>query len=158
MKRLYILLTLFCLALAPAPLFAQKKGEGGKSHKEMRKEMEDFKMKFFAQKMELQGETKEKFFEVFREYAKDMGDGFIQRRRAEKKLKGIAAPTDADYAEAQKEQKAGRDKENAAEAKFEEDCSKFLSPKQMIKLQEAREEFRQKMIELKAKKCAKEKK
>lgn len=148
MKKLYIILTLLLLALLPGSISAQTKGGDAKSRKEMRQEMEDFKMKFFAQEMELQGETKEKFFELFRKYSDEMCAGFRQRRKAEKKLKGIEKPTDEDYAEVQKETRNAREREAAAETSFQTECAKILTPKQQFKLQEAQEKFRQKMIEL----------
>ena len=136
MKKLYIILTLLLLALLPGSISAQTKGGDAKSRKEMRQEME------------LQGETKEKFFELFRKYSDEMCAGFRQRRKAEKKLKGIEKPTDEDYAEVQKETRNAREREAAAETSFQTECAKILTPKQQFKLQEAQEKFRQKMIEL----------
>lgn len=153
MNRLLAIVMLIAVALGSSALYAQdKKKHGGKSHAEMRKEMRDYKLKFLLQEMELNEETQAKFSELFKEHFEAQGKLFREKRQAKKALEVKSEPTDADYQAYQKVEKSVKEREQAIDQQYRNNLDKILSPKQRYKLQQAEDEFRAKMHEMRAKK------
>ncbi len=141
-----------------ADLQAQNKSHDGKSHAEMRRELREYKLKFLSQEMELDDATKAKFAEVFEDNFEAQCKLFREQHKAKKELDAKAKPSDADYEAYQKVQSSVKQREQALDSQYRAKLEKILNPKQMYKLQQGEEKFREKMQELRAKKGGKGKK
>lgn len=131
--------------LVAIPLGAQ---ERGKLTPEKRKEFREYKMKFLAQEMGLKDDdTRKKFFEVYNQLSDERFDVRREMHEINHKVKDNTA-TDKDYAALNrlKEQDAEIDK------KYDGRFVAFLSSKEIFKMKEAENVFRQKLHEMKAKK------
>ncbi|MDE6682560.1 MAG: hypothetical protein K2J87_03955 [Muribaculaceae bacterium] len=142
MKKLYLIIVLAFLAVLPVT--AQ---ERGKLTPEKRKEFREYKMKFLAQEMGLKEESRKKFFEVYNQLSDERYDVRSEMHEINHKVKDNTA-TDKDYATLNrlKEQDAEIDK------KYDAKFATFLSSKEIFKMKEAENVFRQKLHEMKAKK------
>lgn len=148
MKLRYILFSLCLILLSPAALFAQDR-KGGKSHQEMRRQMQEYKMKFLAQEMGLSGEKQSRFFSAYKTYAESRDRSLCKLRKARKSLQSNPNPTDADYESFRQQQNDVRKAENAADTEFRAALEKILTPKEIFLLQEGERKFRDKMQDMK---------
>ncbi|MDE6297623.1 MAG: hypothetical protein K2L89_07220, partial [Muribaculaceae bacterium] len=114
---------------------------------EKRKEFREYKMKFLAQEMGLKDETSKKFFEVYNQLSDERFDIRREMHIINKKIKSNSAG-DADYATLNRLKEQDADIEKKYDAKF----STFLTSKEIFKMKEAENVFRQKLHEMKAKK------
>lgn len=143
MRKLSLLLLL--LAAVMLPVCAQQKG---KDRDEMRKEIEEYKMKFLAQEMELKEDQQKKFFELYAQMSSERRKIFKEIKTLEKKIANSRNATDAEYKEVTDAINAAKDKDSAVVKKYDEKFSQFLSQKQIYKMKAAEEQFRKRMNEM----------
>lgn len=141
MKKI-ILLLLACV-LVSGSCFAQDNKK--KSRQEMWKELQEFKLKFLAQEMELDESQTQKFFDLYNQMSEEKGKIFKETISLERKLRKNPEATDADYEAVSKAITTAKEKDAAIEKKYDQQFSKFLSPKQIYKMKGAEEKFRQQM-------------
>lgn len=146
MKRAYLIMMMIVLTVGG--IYAQnsehKKGDGEK----MRKELDEFKLKFVAQEIELRDDQKKQFVQVYSQMQQERGKLFSDTRRMERQLKKNSNATDADYAAVSKAVTEAREKDAQIEKKYDEQFAKFLTSKQIYKMKAAEEKFRKKMEEM----------
>lgn len=142
MKKLYMIIVL--AILSAIPMAAQDKGG---LTPEKRKEYRDYKMKFLAQEMGLKEDVRKKFFEVYNQLSDERLEVRRNMHSINHKIKDNTA-TDSDYAALNrlKEQDAEIDK------KYDAKFAAFLSSKEIFKMKEAENVFRQKLYEMHCKK------
>lgn len=145
MRKFTILLLILVSALVPA--FAQKKD---KDHKSMHKEIMEFKIKFLAQEMELKADQQKKFSELYASMSKEKFAVFKEIRDLKDKLSDKA--TDAEYEAYSKGLTEAKEKEAEIEKKYDAKFSEFLTQRQIFKMKEGEEKFREKMHEMRGKK------
>lgn len=150
MRRLLLIFSLIIIALAGSDLQAQEK-KGEKHRHEMRREMQEYKMKFLAKEMGISGEKQAKFFEAYIAFAKTQDALFEEMRQARHALENKSNPTDADYEAFRKTQNSVKERETAADTEYRKSLDKILTPRETYLLQEGENKFRDKMQELKAK-------
>lgn len=140
---------LFLIILAGFALsgMAQRPGNG-KKREEMRKELEEFKMKFIAQEMDLKESQQKQFFEVYGQMQDERIRLFEQTRALERKLKRNPDATEADYAAMSKAITEAKQKDAEIEEKYDAKFAMFLSGKQIFKMKDAEEKFRRKMHQM----------
>lgn len=146
MKR-FLLLTLVLLA-SSAVMFAQHKG--GKHKEDMFKEIKEFKLRYLAQELELPEDECQEFFVL---YSQEMDERHkvwdpvmsLQRKAREGKA------TDEEYEQLSEAMNAAKSADAEIEARYDARYKKILTPKQIYKLKEAEETFREKMREMKSK-------
>lgn len=149
------ILVFFLLAIcAVIPSFAQHKN---KDNHAMRKEVQEFKLKFLAQEMELKDDQQKKFFELYTQMSQERRKLFQDTKALEKKLSDSANATDAEYEAVTKSITTSKEKDAEIEKKYDEKFSQFLSPRQIFKMKAAEEKFRNKMHEMKHKKRSEKK-
>lgn len=141
MKKLYFILVLLVFAAIPA--VAHDKGLSP----EKRKEFREYKMKFLAQEMGLKDDARKKFFEVYNQLSDERMDIRREMHAINKKIKENTA-TDVDYATLTRLKEQDAEIEKKYDGKF----AQFLSGKEIFKMKEAENVFRQKLHEMKAKK------
>ncbi len=140
-----IFIALFAIGFANAS-FAQ--GKNQKSREEMRKEIEEFKIKFIAQEMDLKDDQKEAFAELYSKMNQDRLKAYSQAIQLERKVRKSKEATEEEYAAASKAMKEAKDKDTEITQKYAEKFSTFLSNKQLYKMKEAEDKFRRKMEEM----------
>lgn len=147
MKKYIILLIASIFAILPADAQQRK----GKDHDAMFKEVQDFKLKFLAQEMELREDQQKKFFELYNQMSDEKGKLFRETKNLEKKLTDSKDASDSEYEAVSKAITAAKEKDAEIEKKYDEKFSQFLSAKQVFKMKEAEGKFRDKMREMRHK-------
>lgn len=147
MKKYIILLIASIFAILPADAQQRK----GKDHDTMFKEVQDFKLKFLAQEMELREDQQKKFFELYNQMSDEKGKLFRETKNLEKKLTDSKDASDSEYEAVSKAITAAKEKDAEIEKKYDEKFSQFLSAKQVFKMKEAEGKFRDKMREMRHK-------
>lgn len=139
--RLLFILVAVCAAVSPVS--AQKKHKN-----DMHKEISEFRLKFVAQEIDLRADQRKQFVELYEKLMAERRAAFGEVRRLSKVLKEDKNPSEADY-------KALSDARNKAHAKAAEITARydalfarFLSQKQILKMKDAEDSFRQKMMEM----------
>lgn len=142
MKKLLILLMVALVAIPGA--LAQKKVP----HKEKMKELQEFKMKFLAQEIDLADDQKQKFFDTYSAMNEERKRVFEEAKAVEKRVKADKNATDADYVALNDAWTSAKAQDAAIEKKYDEKFSTFLSPKQIVKMKQAEDSFRKKMRDM----------
>ena len=142
-----ILLTLLMIIGCFSIVSAQ--GHGGKKQNDkMFEEIQEFKMKFLAQEMELKDDQKEKFFQLYDEMSKKRWDCMAPAWKLERDLKKNHSATEEDYQAAADAMAKAKEQCAAIEKQYDEKFATFLSQKQIFKMKSAEEQFRIKMQEM----------
>ena len=112
-------------------------------------QVQEFKMKYLAQEMELTEKQKKEFFQVYEEMSKEKRNCYKEAVSMERKVRGEAGATEEDYQKVREAMNKANAESAAIEKKYDEKLSEFLSEKQIYKMKEAEKEFRAKMEEMK---------
>lgn len=151
MKKLLLILFFFvgCFSVVSA------QGRHGKNHDKMFEEIQEFKMKYLAQEMELKDDQKEQFFKLYDEMCAKRFEVMKPAWQLEKSLKKNHSATEEQYQEAAEAMTKAKEQCAAIEKQYNEKFSTFLSQKQIFKMKEAEDEFRKKMQEMRQNKKGK---
>lgn len=144
---------LVMLLAAMAPAYGQK--QEGKSREEMRKEIQEFKIKYLAQEMGLTDSQREQFAPLYDRMCTERWKLFQTARQLERKVKRNKDATESDYQAAAKAMTAAREKDADLMKSYDAQFSKFLSAKQMFKMKEAEQEFDKRMRKMRHEKLQK---
>lgn len=147
MKKALIFLLMCFLSVGLCQAQDNKKHQNKRSQ-EMWKELQDFKLKFLAKEMDLEDSQIPKFNELYNQMTEEKVKIFRETRDLEKKLKNNSSATDEDYAGVSKAITSAKEKDAEIEKAYDKKFSAFLSQKQIYKLKQAEEKFRQKMQHL----------
>lgn len=147
MKKLSLILILLCAVMLPT--FAQ---ERKMSRQEMRKELQEYKLKYLIQEMELRDETaQKKFCDIYNQMEDERVKVFKETRALKKRLNSGNA-SDEEYESVSRSLTDAKEKVANIEKRYDEKFATFLTSKQIFKMKTAEETFRQKMRELRHKK------
>lgn len=125
---------------------------GKKDREKMMKELQEFKLKFLAQEMDLKEDQQAKFFELYNEMCEKRRECMSEAVKLERKVKKNKDASESDYQAAAEAMNKAKAEDLAIEKQYDEKFAKFLSPKQIYKLKAAEGEFRKKMTEMRHKK------
>lgn len=131
-------------------VMAQKPGRGDRD--KMMKELQEFKLKYLAQEMELEGDKQEKFFTLYNEMTEKRMKCMAEAWQLERKVKHSKDATEADYEAAAEAMNKAKAEDAALEKSYDDKFAEFLSQKQIYKMKAAENEFRKKMSEMRGKK------
>ena len=145
--RKYLLLLLGCFMCVGAAM-AQHKHECRKPNPKMWKEIQDFKLKFLAQEMELNKDQQTRFFELYTEMSEKKREIFDEIRNTERKLENEKDASDKDYEEASRKLTEAKEKDAALEREYDAKFATFLSTRQIYKMKSGEEKFRRKMSKM----------
>ena len=123
-------------------------GKDEKDREKMFEQVQEFKMKYLAQEMNLQGDQKKEFFKVYGEMDKEKRECFKKAIDMERKVKADKGATEADYQKVREAVTQAKAKSAEIDQKYDEKFAEFLSEKQIYKMKEAEKEFRKKMEEM----------
>lgn len=145
MKRLYLFLTLLICGFSL--MVAQK--ENQVKREKMFREVQEFKMKYLAQEMELNEMQKKKFFELYEEMSESKRECYKEAVVMERRLKEEKDASEEDYQNVRNAFNQANANWAETEKQYDEKFSEFLSQKQIYKMKEAESNFRAKMDEMK---------
>lgn len=146
----HLLLIMFLVIGCLTPVCAQKEGKHDRD--KMMKEIREYKIKFLAQEMELEGEQKASFAELYNEMSEKRKECMRDAMKMERALKKNKDASEAEYQAVTDAMTKAKAEDAAIEKQYDEKFSKFLTQKQIFKMKEAENEFRKKMSELRHKK------
>ena len=147
MKKL-ILISIILLS-GFSSLFAQE--EDPVKREKMFREVQEFKMKYLAQEMDLSELQKKKFFELYEEESESKKECYQEAVVMDRKLKKEKEPTEEEYQQVRNAFSDANAKWAEIEKQYDEKFSEFLSQKQIYKMKEAENSFRAKFEEMKRK-------
>ncbi len=147
MTRIALFFSIFLISIFVFPCQGFSQQKEGKLHKHagISKEIEDFKIKFLIEEMELEKSKQEKFSELYRQMQAEKSKVFSDMRNAERRIKDKKEATEKEYLEANEQITDARIKLAEIEKKYDEKFSAVLSKKQLFKMKEAEKLFREKM-------------
>ena len=147
--RLRVLLLVILSTVCVAGANAQKKNNhrGGDIHKEIR----DFRIKFVAQEIELRDDQRKEFMETYSHLINDRRNAYAKVRELEKKVKDKKNASEADYKDLSDARSKASSEIVNLNTRYDAIFSKFLSQKQIVKMKEAEEKFRTRMMEMRGK-------
>lgn len=122
--------------------------ENEKSKEEMRKELREFKMKYLAQELDLKGEQQKKFYQYYGAMMDEKHKIFKEAHDYNMRVKENPKAGEAEYAKASRMMADAKIKEGEIDRKYDAIFAKFLTAKQIYKMKEAEENFRQKIREM----------
>ncbi|MDE6272293.1 MAG: hypothetical protein K2M31_04725 [Muribaculaceae bacterium] len=140
-KILMLLIILFGVSLA-----VSAHPGGGKPDANKLKELREYKIKYLAQEMELSDAQKPKFVELYNKLCDERLANFKKMRDAENRLKGKLS--DAEYKSQMDIVNDCKVRDSQLVKDYDAKFEKFLSAKQIYKMKEAEETFRNRMHEM----------
>ena len=143
MRKFLLIFTLLCCLAIPA--LAQQKA---KNPTVLRKELNEYRLKYIAQEIELKPEQQKRFVEVYSKMTEEKEKAFAEARALEQRVKTCPECGDADYAKASDAVAAAKIKEGEIEKKYDARFAEFLTQKQIYKMREAESSFRDRMREM----------
>lgn len=147
MKKIILLLTLLTAVLVP--VFAQNRG---KDRESMRREVQEYKLKFLAQEMDLKEDQQKRFFDLYKQMTAEKVRVFKETKALEKRLSNSEDASDAEYETVSRAITEAKEKDAEIDSKYDKLFSQFLTSKQIFKMKAAEEKFRDKMHEMRHKK------
>ena len=112
------------------------------------KEVQEFKMKFLAQEMDLNEAQKQKFFELYDEMSKSKQACYAEAVKMDRSLKKDKNATEEDYQKVTESFNKANAEWAETEKQYNEKFSEFLTSKQMYKMREAEKNFKAKLDEM----------
>lgn len=145
MKKLSLLIILLLTGISL--VFSQD--EDPEKREKMMKEVQEFKMKYLAQEMELSEVQKKKFFELYEEMEESKRDCYKSAVVLAHQYRENPNSTEEDYQKVRAAFNQANAQWTEIENSYDEKFSEFLSRKQIYKMKEAEASFRAKMDEMK---------
>lgn len=155
MRRLLILVAIVLAAVSAVS--AQPKAGRGADHEKMMKEIQEFKLKFLAQEMELRDDQREQFIETYKEMSAKRNEVMRKAWRLEHKVKKDKDATDKDYKAAADAMVNSRIEDARIEKEYDAKFEKYLTPKQMFRMKSGENKFRMKLEQMRQGDKAKDK-
>lgn len=129
--------------LAIPSAFAQDKDKA-----KMKEELQQFKIDFLVQKMNLSDKEKAEFTPLYKEYDEQRRQAGAEAWKFDRELKKKKDASEADYKRLSELQLKAREKDNEIVKKFDARLESFLSAKQIYQMHQGEEEFFEKMKEM----------
>lgn len=145
MRKLSLIILLLFTAMAI--VFAHD-GDPVKKEK-MMKDVQEFKMKYLAQEMELSELQKKKFFEVYEEMCESKKECYQEAMVMDRRIKKNPDASEEDYQQVRNAFNQANANWAEIEKEYDDKFSEFLSQKQIYKMKEAENSFRAKFEEMK---------
>ena len=145
MRKIYLLILLMAASIG----YAFAKDEDPGKRKKMFKEVQEFKMKYLAQEMDLSDSQKKQFFELYEEMSKSKHDCYKEALEMDRTLKEDKNATEADYQKVTEAFNKANLESAEIDNQYNEKFAEFLTPKQIYKMKEAETNFKSKLEEMK---------
>lgn len=132
----------------PAPAETEQGRHKASKRCEMAREVQEFKLKFLAQEMELRDDQQKRFFDLYNAMSEEKFKVFTEVRRLESQIKNNPNATEAEYAAVSEAITKAKARDAEIEKKYDDQFSTFLTKKQIFKMKAAEDKFRRKMHEM----------
>ncbi|MCH5236011.1 MAG: hypothetical protein J1E16_12020 [Muribaculaceae bacterium] len=142
------ILTLLMLIIVGVGIMSAHDNDPVKREK-MFKEVQEFKMKYLAQEMELSELQKKKFFELYEEEMESKKECYKEAVVMDRRLKEDKNASEEAYQQVRNAFNQANENWTQIEKQYDEKYSEFLSQKQIYKMHEAETSFRAKFEEMK---------
>ena len=129
----------------------------GKTKEQIFKEIQEFKLKYLAQEMDLKEDQQQKFFDLYNEMTAKRFAVMREARRMEKKVRKDGDATEDDYKAVTEAINKAKAQDASIEKEYDAKFSTFLSQKQIFKMKSAEDSFRKKLEEMRHKRHGKQK-
>lgn len=157
MKKIFTILFLTLILCIPA-VNAQAKEPSA----EMLKELQEFKIKYLIQEVEIPADKQAEFTKIYTQYDQERNALFHQIYTKCRAVRKNASPSEAEYLGAAEAMATAKAKEGDLEKSYFQQLKTILSPKQLYKMKHAEKKFDRKLKEMhktkKGKKAASKKK
>lgn len=145
MKKIFTLLILLISGIS----ILSAHGDDPVKREKMFREVQEFKMKYLAQEMELTELQKKKFFELYEEEMESKKECYKEAVVMDRRLKEDKNASEEDYQQVRNAFSTANENWAQIEKQYDEKYSEFLSQKQIYKMHEAETSFRAKFEEMK---------
>lgn len=115
---------------------------------EKRKELQDFKMKYFIQEADIPADKQQEFTRLYNQYDQNREALFKEMEVRFKAMRGKNNPTDADYIGTAEAMASFKSREGDLEKNFFQQLRTLLTPKQLYMLKKAEHKFQRKVMEM----------
>lgn len=144
-KRLHLLL-ITLLAFLP-----QLMAEPKEPTAEMLKELQEFKIKYLIQEMDLPTEKQAEFAKIYTQYENERAALFREFHRDYRSIKNNANPTDTEYTDAAESMATAKYREGDLEKRYFNKLNTILNPKQLYIMKCSEKKFDHKLRQTKGK-------
>ncbi|MCM1004775.1 MAG: hypothetical protein NC402_00580 [Prevotella sp.] len=131
--------------------YSQAMAEPKEPTAEKIKELQEFKIKYLIQEMDLPAEKQAEFTKLYSQYDKDRSALFHEIFQRVKKMRNNQNPTDTEYMIAAENMATAKAREGDLEQKYFNKLKTILSPKQLYLLKRAEQKFDRKLGEMRGK-------
>lgn len=138
------LLIFFALTLCTPSALAEPKED---HTAEMLKELQEFKIKYLIQEMDLSADKQAEFTKVYTQYENERAVLFHELHHKFKSIHKKSTPTDNEYMGAAESMAMAKAREGELEKKYFNRLKTILSPKQLYLLKRAERKFDRKLSE-----------
>lgn len=145
----YIFLAFLFLGVLPA---AAEKNPPAPPTDEMVKELQDFKIKYLIQEMDLPADKQADFTRIYTQYCQSNSALFKDMFSRFTAMKAKKQPTDADYLALAERMASFKSREGQLENNCFQQLKTLLTPSQLFKLKKAESKFDHKVREMRGKK------
>ena len=145
MKKLFLIITLVISGLG---LAVAQEDEAAKREK-MFKEVQEFKMKYLAQEMDLSEVQKKKFYELYEEMSRSKKECYASAVKMDRTLKHEKDASDEDYRKVTEAFNKANSEWTELETQYNDKFAEFLSQKQIYKMKEAEKNYRDRVEQMK---------
>ena len=142
------ILLLICLLIGTCSAFAQSTNEDPAKVEQRIREVQEYKMKYLAQEMDLSEAQKKKFFEVYEEMLQSKYECYQEAVKLDRKIKHEDGATEQDYHQVTEAFNNANTRWAEQEKIYNEKYAEFLSSKQIYKMKEAESTFKAKLDEM----------
>lgn len=143
MKK-YLIILLLTFICIPATGYTQPKEPTA----EMIKELQDFKIKYLIQEMELPTDKQAEFSKIYTQYDRERNTLFHQLYLNSRATRKNTSPSDAEYLETAESMATAKAREGDLEQSYFRQFKTFLTPKQLYKMKCAEKKFDHKLKEM----------
>lgn len=145
MKKFLLLITLLISAFG----LISADDENPAKKEKMFREVQEFKMRYLAQEMDLNEVQKKKFFELYEEMNESKKECYQEALVLNRRLKEDKNATEEDYQQGRNAMNEANAKWAEIEKQYDDKFAEFLSQKQLYQMKEAETNFRTKFEEMK---------
>lgn len=141
-------LLLFTILILSGVCFSFAQEESNGRREKMVREVQEFKMKYLAQEMDLSEQQKKRFFELYEEMSLKKQECYKEALQLDRELKNEKDASEEDYEQVTSAYNKANAQWSEEEKVYNEQFADFLSQKQIYKMREAENNFRVKLDEM----------
>lgn len=122
--------------------------QGKEPTDEMLKELQEFKIKYLIQEMDLPADRQTEFTKVYTQYDNERSALFRELMQRHRSIRHNNNPTDTEYMVAAEAMATAKAREGGLEQKYFNKFKTMLTPKQLYQLKRAEKKFERKLGEM----------